>query len=78
MPNADPDLVAAIELYSGKKDHSDLETYAINLLKKEGYRLERFQWHPKAGVTTYDDMSQEEYDCMCYLIGEWDWGGLIK
>lgn len=78
MPSADPELVEKMEGYCGKDCHGDLEIYAQRYLKEQGYREERFQWHPKPGVKTVDDMIQQEYDCMWYLVTEWDWGGLIK
>lgn len=78
MPSADPELVKIIEVYSGKECHGDLEQYCITYLKRQGYKEERFSWHPKAGVKNYEDMTRQEFDCMMYLCHEWDWGGLIK
>lgn len=79
MPQAHPDLVKRLEARFGAdgKGHAYLDLACERYLKDQGYREDRFQWHPKPGVKTLDDMTQEEYDCLLYLITEWDWGGLI-
>jgi len=78
MPSADPDLVRKVEKYFSTEDAVELDIVCAKYLKEQGYREERFQWHPKDGVKSYDDMTQQEFDCMTYLCHEWDWGGLIK
>lgn len=46
-------------------------------LLRAGYELTKeWQWKPKAGVASYNNMTQEEYDCLRFLIEEWDYGGL--
>lgn len=78
MPSADPDLVRTVEAYFKSEDAVTLNLECSKYLSSQGYREERLAWHPKEGVATYDDMTQQEYDCMCYLMHEWDWGGFIK
>lgn len=78
MPSADPELVKKVENYFKTDEPVSLDLHCSKYLKEQGYKEERFQWHPKEGVKTYDDMTQQEYDCLLYLITEWDWGGLIK
>lgn len=47
-------------------------------LTDAGYKITKgWTWEPKVGVTNYSDMTRDEYDCMLYLIQEWDYGGLI-
>lgn len=49
----------------------------MNFLEKAGYKLtERWSWTPKPGVSTVDDMTEDEWECMIFLIQEWDMGGL--
>lgn len=78
MPQAHPALVLKLQGYFKVTEHSSLEASSIKYLKEQGYIEERFQWHPKEGVVTVDDMTPQEADCMWYLVTEWDWGGLIK
>ena len=78
MPQADPDLVRKLEEYFGEDCHGQLDFRAQEYLRDQGYKEDRFRWHPKPGVKTVDDMTQKEYDCLWYLITEWDWGGLIN
>jgi hypothetical protein len=49
----------------------------MKFLTDAGYKLTRqWEWLPKPGVMKLDDMTQDEYDCLLFLIWEWDFGGL--
>ena len=51
----------------------------MKFLESAGYRLRRdWHWMPKEGVTTLDDMTQDEYDCLVFLVQEWDMGNLFQ
>lgn len=51
----------------------------IKYLENAGYILQRnWLWKPKPDVTSYEQMTQDEYLCMAFLVQEWDFGGLLK
>lgn len=53
------------------------ETGPMNFLTEKGYELTRtWFWKPPPHVKTYDDMAQDEWFCLKFLIDEWDVGGL--
>lgn len=55
-----------------KSDH-----VAAAFLVAGGYKLDKgFTWTPPTGVASLEDMSDDDYEAMKYLILEWDWGGL--
>ena len=59
-------------------DYSD-DQGPIKYLKDAGYKLtKKWQWEPKPGVTNPAQMTQEEFECMAFLVHEWDFGGLIE
>lgn len=45
-------------------------------LEKAGYKLTKDWTWKKEGISSYDQMTQEEYDCLVFLVQEWDFGGL--
>lgn len=46
-------------------------------LENAGYILTPdWLWKPKEGVTSLEDMTQDEFNCLLFLIQEWDFGGL--
>lgn len=50
----------------------------IKFLEDAGYKLMRgWQWEPKTGVKVLKDMTQPEWECLLFLIQEWDFGGLV-
>jgi hypothetical protein len=50
----------------------------IEYLEKAGYILtEDWRWIPRLGVKTLEDMTQEEYECLLFLVQEWDFGSLV-
>lgn len=70
MPQASPDLRAKFP---------DSDSQAIGQLEDHGYVLTKdWLWVPPDGVRSYDDMTQDDYDALTYLVHEWDFGGLKK
>lgn len=69
-----------VDRYPGlgrKETFSTFEEGPVRYLTQAGYSLQRgWTWKPKDGVSGYDDMTQEEYDCLLFLVHEWDYGGL--
>lgn len=78
MPQADQATIDKMKDHFGDKDHGHWDMEAQKYLTAQGYREDRFQWHPKPGVTSVHDMEEKEYVALWYLVTEWDWGGLIK
>lgn len=73
MPSASNELQKIIIDRFGSLD----DNKPIAYLSDRGYKLlPGFIWQPKVGVTTYADMEQDEYDCLLFLVHEWDFGGL--
>ena len=76
MPQASDELRTLMEERFGDPiDDAD----PIKFLQAAGYKLTRnWFWLPKPGITCAADMTQEEFDCMVFLIHEWDFGDLVK
>lgn len=48
----------------------------ITFLEKSGYKLNTEHCWVKSGVTELWEMTRDEFTCMCFLVDEWDYGGL--
>lgn len=74
MPEASPELRAKMkDFYGDSIDTSGPQRY----LEEQGYVLQPdWFWLPKAGVTKYEDMEEQEWLSLKFLIDEWDYGGL--
>lgn len=49
----------------------------IRFLTEAGYvLLPNFLWRPKPGVGCLKDMTRDEFDCLLFLVQEWDFGTL--
>ena len=49
----------------------------IKFLEDAGYELlHDFIWKPKPGVESLGQMTRTEFECLKFLIHEWDFGGL--
>lgn len=71
MPQASDELRMTMMRRFGSMDTVGPEDY----LKKAGYSLTSdSQWRPKAGVVYYKDMTRDEFDCLLFLVHEWDYG----
>ena len=73
MPQASEELRDMMRERFGTIDSHGPEKY----LKDRGYLLSKnWLWkHPLK--PTYDDMTREEFECLLFLIHEWDYGGLV-
>jgi hypothetical protein len=75
MPQAEKNLTDLIVERFGSIDDAG----PIQFLVQAGYGLRGdFLWEPKPGVTSNEDMTPEEWDCLLFLIHEWDYGGLAQ
>ena len=36
-----------------------------------------WHWQPRPGVVSYDDLTEDEYACILFLVQEWDQEGLV-
>lgn len=45
-------------------------------LEDAGYREYKFRWHAKDGVKCLRDMTRDEFECLLFLVHEWDYDGL--
>lgn len=53
------------------------ENGPMRFLSDAGYVLNKqWEWEPKPGVTCLKDMSRDEFECLLFLVHEWDFGGL--
>ena len=74
MPQASDELRARMKERFG--DEVD-EDGSIKFLEAAGYKLTpRWTWLPKPGVKNYNEMTDLEFECLTFLIDEWDFGGL--
>lgn len=73
MPQASDSLRKQMRLRFGDLDTSGPETY----LSSAGYVLRSdWTWKPKPYVNSLRDMTRQEFDCLLFLMHEWDYGGL--
>ena len=74
MPQASDELRARME--KRFRDAID-ENGPISFLTAAGYVLRPdFYWTPPANVACVDDMTEDEWECMLFLMSEWDYGNL--
>lgn len=74
MPQASQELQELMQHRFGSLD----DDAPVNYLREAGYELTReWKWKPKPGVTCLRDMTREEFDCLLFLVHEWDYAGLI-
>ena len=76
MPQASGELRKRMKERFG---HSVSEAGPTEFLKDAGYELQRgFVWKPKPGVASVEEMARDEFECLMFLVHEWDYGGLIE
>lgn len=81
MPSATEELRNKMGEYFGKSKVGPYidDSGPMKYLEEAGYELtEDWQWKPKPGVKEYNDMTQKEYDCLLFLVQEWDFGGMVR
>lgn len=73
MPQASEHLRAQMVQRFGSIDTHGPEQF----LKDAGYELQPgWTWAPKPGVKELRDMTRDEFDCLLFLVHEWDYGSL--
>jgi hypothetical protein len=76
MPQASEELRAIMEQRFGDPIDS---AGPIKFLQDAGYTLTRkWFWIPKPGVIDLGQMTRDEFDCLLFLVHEWDFGGLTE
>lgn len=55
-----------------------LEKGPCEYLLSHGYTLNRHWEWQKPGVNELRDMTRDEFDCLLFMMHEWDYGGLAK
>lgn len=74
MPQASPELQEQMRQRFGDAISEEGPT---KYLQDAGYKLTRhWFWEPKPGITQYREMTCDEFDCLLFLVHEWDYGGL--
>lgn len=74
MPQATGELQDAMQQQFGNPVD---DAGPIKYLKEAGYILTHsWLWQPKPGVSSVEDMTQDEFNCLAFLVQEWDFGGL--
>lgn len=73
MPSATDELREKMNEYFGDPiDDAGPHKYLID----QGYTCSRRWDWSKEGVNSYEDMTEKEYNCLAFLVQEWDYGGL--
>jgi hypothetical protein len=76
MPQASSELQQQMNTYFGD---SISDAGPIKFLEDAGYELLKgFVWKPKEGVKTLKDMTRKEFECLLFLVHEWDFGEFVK
>lgn len=75
MPQASDELRAEMVRRFGSVDTVGPEGY----LRNAGYSLNKnWSWVPKPGVVDLKGMTSDEFDCLLFLVHEWDYGSLTE
>ena len=73
MPSASDELRDLMRRRFGSLDPEGPEKY----LEDHGYSLTRaWEWE-KPGVHDLKQMTRDEFDCLLFLVHEWDYGALV-
>ena len=74
MPQASEELRSRMEKRFGD---AVSDVGPTKFLQDAGYELTHdWLWEPKPGVTDLAGMTPGEFECLVFLIHEWDFGGL--
>lgn len=74
MPQASDELCQLMKVKFGSIDESG----PMGQLLTNGYILtQEWLWQPPEGVRTYRDMTRDDFECLMFLVHEWDFGGLV-
>lgn len=56
----------------------DLDDRCQEYLSQRGFYLTRtWDWIPPPRINKLGDLTDEEFECVMYLIEEWDFGGVL-
>lgn len=73
MPQASTELDKWVRDKFGGIDDGPVSAF----LEDEGFTLSReYEWH-KAGVTKWEQLTDDQQCAINFLIDEWDWGSII-
>ena len=76
MPQATAELQQLMEKRFGDPVSDEGPT---KYLEDAGYVLTpTWLWTPKPGVTDLKGMTRDEFECLLFLVQEWDFGGLVE
>lgn len=73
MPQADDDLRARMNERFGSPIHDEGPR---RYLREAGYTLSRDWTWSKPGIMSLQDMTRDEFECLLFLVHEWDFGAL--
>lgn len=74
MPEASDELRERMRLRFGSATSDEGPS---RYLTDAGYVLQPgFLWRPKPGVKELRDMTRDEFECLLFLVHEWDYGSL--
>ncbi len=76
MPQASQELTDRMIERFGEDRY--LEEGPIQFLKDAGYTLSRSWEWKKEGINSLNDMTRDEFECLMFLVHEWDYGGLAN
>lgn len=77
MPQASEELRDRMGVLFGDRIGDEGPT---KFLMDAGYKLKEpdFGWEPKSGVNSLGDMTRDEFECLMFLMHEWDFDGLLE
>lgn len=73
MPQASEELRAEMQRRFGSPV---CDQGPMDFLRKAGYSLNSDWTWSKPGISELSQMSREEFECLLFLVHEWDFGGL--
>lgn len=75
MPQASDELRAEMERRFGDPVS---DAGPMKFLEARGWTLNRDWTWSKPGVTNYGQMPRDEFECMMFLVHEWDMAGISE
>jgi hypothetical protein len=76
MPQASDALWEEVRAFLPAIDDMPSDAACIDFLRTAGYCLQDDWTWFKPNVNTFGQMTRHEFDCMIFLMHEWDFGGL--
>lgn len=75
MPQASDELRAEMKRRFGDEISDAGPT---KFLEQAGYTLNEDWTWSKFGITNLEQMTRDEFECLLFLVHEWDYGGLTN